>query len=1355
MVDDLNRQEPPSAEPGPPDRSFFVVGIGASAGGVAALREFFSHVKADSGMAYVVIQHLSPQYESNLPALLQNQTVVHVTQVSETVRVEPNHIYVIPPHKYLIMNDGSVRLTEPEMMRGSHTSIDLFFRTLAESYHKDAIAILLSGAGTDGTFGLRRIKEGGGFVIAQDPAEAEYPEMPRSAISSGLVDLVLPVAEMPDKLSGLRDGVQRIQLPPEHEESLSQTVDEVALGEILTLLRLRTGHDFSEYKRPTVMRRIGRRMQVHEVVELADYLKFLHERPEEVEALFRDLLITVTNFFRDHHCFDFLAEEIIPKLFKGKHANHQVRVWSVGCATGEEAYSLAMLLSEYASHLAHPPKLQVFATDIDERAIGEGRDGQYPATITADVSPEHIQQFFVKEGERYRVKKELREMVLFAVHNALRDPPFSRIDLISCRNLLIYLNREMQEMLLGIFHFALRPEGFLFLGASESAEVAPSFFSPVDKKRRVYGRRPTVEPDLRVGEWLRGKPRLPALIGTGGRGVRSFGELHEEVVEQLAPPSVLINEEYDIVHMSTHSGRYLRLPGGEPTRNLLKLIHPDLRPDLHAALLEARARQAGGSVQSRRLHLELEGKPSWVRMTVRIVAGRPEAARGFYLVMFDEATEVASIGAGPAPEETPPSDSFESVRRIEEELRQTKDQLRLTIEQYETSTEELRASNEELQAINEELRSATEELETSKEELQSVNEELTTVNQEYREKIEEVGQANSDLRNLMASTDIGTIFLDRSMNIKLYTPPAQELFNITDADLGRPLEHFTHKLEYASLAADAHEVLRTLQTLEREVHSSDGSWYLARLLPYRTLDDKIDGVVLTFVEITSRLQVEERLREQAARLREQAEIVNLGDLMVRDADNRILLWSAGCERLYGYAREEALGKDAHELLKTEFPQPIEEINATLQQHGQWEGELVHTGRGGNRIVVVSLWVLHRPGENRPPVVLQVNNDITARRQAEEALRQADRNKDQFLATLAHELRNPLGAMLNSVELLHRPARASDEIDRATEVLQRQIRHLLRLVDDLLDVERLAHGKIELQKRRVKLSEIIDAAMEICRPLIDPNSHHFTISLPSEPLTLEVDADRIAQVIANLVHNAFKYTPFDGRIELAAATQNLEVTIRVRDTGVGISADVLPHIFDMYTQGADSSGAEIKGLGVGLALVRQLVELHGGSVAASSEGLQKGSEFVVRLPTVRDTSLAHQDSSQVTSSTGTSSEESKVLIVDDHRDAADALAALLASSGHQVVTCYQGPAAIERAESYRPQVVILDIALPGMDGYEVARRLREKLPNAMLIALTGWLAEENSARAHKAGFDHYMVKPVQFAELQKLFAKLPP
>jgi two-component system, chemotaxis family, CheB/CheR fusion protein len=826
-----------------------------------------------------------------------------------------------------------------------------------------------------------------------------------------------------------------------------------------------------------------------------------------------------------------------------------------------------------------------------------------------------------------------------------------------------------------------------------------------------------------------------------------MGELHQEVVEYLVPPSVLINEQYDIEHISARAGRYLRFSGGEPTRNLLKVVHPELRSDLHAALLQAHA-GSRSTVETRRLRLNTDGE-GWVRMTVRSVTYRPEAARGFYLVAFDEAGPESGSAEGADSDADHGIAHVETIR-LEEELRNTQEKLRITVEQYETSIEELRASNEELQAMNEELRSATEELETSKEELQSVNEELTTVNQEYREKIEEVGRANSDLQNLMASTDIGTIFLNRALQIQRYTPSIQRLFNITAADIRRPLEHFTHKLDYDSLAGDAQQVLRTLLTLEREVCSSDGSWFLARLLPYRTLDDRIDGVVVTFVDITARRQAEEQLREQAARLREQADIVNLGDLMVRDADDRIVLWSAGCELLYGYTNEEAVGKNGHQLLKTEFPQPLENINAELQTHGEWQGELVHATSSGKRIMVASRWVLYRP-ESRPPLVLQINNDITDRRLAEEALRQADRNKDQFLATLAHELRNPLSAMMSSIELLRRPAKTTDEIERARELLQRQIRHLLRLVDDLLDVERLAHGKIGLQKKRVPLTEIVETAMQICRPLLDPSSHRFTVVLPPDPLFLEVDPERIAQVLANLVHNAFKYTPAGGRIELVAQAEGSEVAVRVTDTGIGISADAVPRIFDMYTQGEKVPGTGLKGLGVGLALVRQLVELHGGRVAAYSEGLQKGSEFVVHLPLATPPSAWHKQPATGSARAHTPLQGRKILIVDDHRDAADALHALLESSGHQVATSYNGAAGLDSAKSFQPEVVVLDIGLPDISGYDVARQLREILPDVTLIALSGWLPEENIEQARQAGFNHYLTKPVQFGELNKLLS----
>ncbi len=1194
-------------------KDLVVVGIGASAGGVGALREFFSHVSADSGMAYVVIVHLSPEHESSLSSVLQNQVAVPVTEVTGTLAVEPNHVYVIPPTKYLVVEDGVIRLAAPERPRGGHTSIDLFFRSLAQTYRENAVGIVLSGTGTDGTLGLGRIKEEGGFVIAQDPAEAEYADMPRSAIATDMVDIVLPVAEMPAKLLALRDSARRITFPDEpEEEAAPRELEEGVLREILTLVRLRTGNEFQQYKRPTLLRRIARRLQVHELSDLAGYLRLLREQPEEVNALLRDLLITVTSFFRDHDSFEFLQKEIIPKLFVGKGPNDQVRVWSVGCATGEEAYSLAMLLAEYRASRDNPPRIQVFATDIDDRAIAQARDCRYPGTISLDVSPERLQRFFIHEGDLYQIRKELRETVLFASHNALSDPPFSKLDLISCRNLLIYLNREMQERTLEIFHFALRADGYLFLGASESADMVPGLFTEADKKRRIYHRRPAIGlpgaiPSLSPGKWQLRLPEVPA--GGAGNSV-SAGRLHEEVVEQFAPPSILINEDYDVVHMSAHAGRYLRPSGGELSRNLLKLVHPDLRLDLRAALLELKNQARAVPVESRRIAIDLDGEKRWVNLSVRPVIGSPEAARGFLLVIFDETPETAPQASEPG---LAPPGGGEMLRQLEQELQRTKDQLRLIVEQYETSTEELRASNEELQAINEELRSATEELETSKEELQSVNEELTTVNQEYKEKIDEIGRANSDLQNLMGSTDIGTIFLDRELRIKLYTPPAQQLFNITPVDLGRPLQHFSNKLERSSLIEDTNEVLRTLQATEREVHSADDHWYLARMAPYRTLDEKIDGVVLTFVDITTRKRSEEQLRRQADTLREQAEILNLAHVFVLDADRRIILWNPGCERLYGYTSEEALGKNAHELLKTDFLRPRAQIDAELKATGQWQGDLIHSTRAGTRIIVASHWILHQREDDKQAVILEVNNDITARRTAEDALLEADQNKDRFLLTLSHELRNPLSAMLSSLTLLQRADVAPDTATKARDIIGRQLNHLMHLVDDLLDIERLTHGRIALKKTRIELSAVVNSAIETARPLIDQKRDKLKVALPTEPVILNGDLTRLAQVLTNLLHNACKYSPPDSSIELNAELVGREVAIRVRDSGMGVAPEMLPKLFDVYAQGQPLPGAELQGFGIGLALVRQLTEMHGGTVSASSPGVGKGSEFVVRLP----------------------------------------------------------------------------------------------------------------------------------------------
>jgi two-component system CheB/CheR fusion protein len=873
------------------EQDFLVVGIGASAGGVQALREFFARIPAASGMAYVVILHLSPDHDSQLAAVLQSTTTMPVTQVERRVRVMPDHVYVIPPNRSLEIEDGYLEVSDVTSLEVRRAPVDIFFRTLAESHHERAVGVVLSGTGANGSMGLKRIKERGGCCIVQDPEEAEYSDMPRHSLATGLVDYVLPVAEIPAQIVAYGEQLKQLRLIEEPEEQRES--NEAALRDILTQLRVRTGHDFSNYKRATVMRRIGRRMIVQERSTLSAYAQFMHEHPQEAQALLKDLLISVTNFFRDPEAFEALEREVIPKLFEGKTSDDQVRVWVAGCATGEEAYSVMMLLADYSINLASPPQIQLFATDIDEDAIAVARDGIYTLNDAADISPERLSRYFVKGADDvYRVRREIRERVLFATHNVIKDPPFSHLDLATCRNLLIYLDKKAQRRVLDVLHFALDAGGYLMLGASESADGASDLYAPVDKKHRIYQGR-AVETRLAFpvpeGSLVTRLGKLP--------DVRRFREtqmpphssylfLHQRLLERYAPPSVVVSEEYDIVHMSESAGRYLELHGGELSPNLLSLIRPELRLELRAALYQARQKKI--DVGSRSVALRVGDETRLVSMQVRPVLSEEDKARGFILVVFEEQQREAAAGHQPQARHAA-GDEEPIARQLEEELFEVKEQLGATIEQHELQREELKASNEELQAMNEELRSASEELETSKEELQSINEELTTVNQELKIKIEELGHSNDDFRNLMNSTQIGTVFLDRNMNVKLFTPRARDIFNLIQADVGRPLSDITSNLEDRSVLAEAATVLDTLQSIEREVRTTDDRGFLMQAVPYRTTEDRISGLVLLFYDITERHRMEQALRVQEERMRAQKETFQAatGGAPLEDSLNRL------------------------------------------------------------------------------------------------------------------------------------------------------------------------------------------------------------------------------------------------------------------------------------------------------------------------------------------------------------------------------------------------------------------------------------------------------------------------------------
>lgn len=834
--------------------SMLVAGIGASAGGVEAMREFFENIVPDAGIAYVVILHLSPDYDSKLAEILQLATRVPVVHVTETTVLLPDHVYVVQPNQHLAIAGTTLNTSLNQRPEERRAPVDIFFRTLADAYGPRAVCVILSGTGANGSMGLKRVKEMGGAAFVQNPREAEFNEMPRNAIATGLIDEVLPVAALPAKIYAYKHNLKSVEKQLEAEQPSPDQQD--ALRDVFAELRMRTGHDFSNYKRPTVLRRIDRRINIRNVADLPAYAAFLQQHPDEVNILLKDLLISVTNFFRDQQAFDAIKEDVLPGIIQSKKTEEQVRIWVAGCATGEEAYSMAILCAEQTMSVLDSPKIQIIATDIDEIAIAHAREGFYTPNDAADVSAERLQRFFMKEGEGYRIRREIREMILFANHNFIKDPPFSRLDMISCRNVLIYLNRTAQERVMETLHFALNPGAYLFLGSSESADSANDMFTTFNREHHIFQSRKRVNRSFPVPEsvpTLRIEPpRLEATLAAhGSRTLEriTFGDLHQRLLEEYAPPSVVISEDYDIMHLSERAGKYLQIGGGEPSQNLLNLIRQELRLDLRSALYQAAQRQT--AVVARGLKVNMTDRTETINIHVRPVLRQGDVAKGFILVLFEQGTEEALDGRDAVHLSDEPV-----ARQLEEELMRLKAQLRASTEQHEFHAEELKASNEELQAMNEELRLAAEELETSKEELQSINEELRTVNQELKVKIDETSLSNNNLQNLINSSSIGTIFLDRSFRIALFTPAAREIFNLIPADYGRPLSDITHRLEYQYLLQDAETVLDKLQTVEQEVQTNSGRVYIMRVLPYRTAEDRINGVVITFIDITQRKLLE-------------------------------------------------------------------------------------------------------------------------------------------------------------------------------------------------------------------------------------------------------------------------------------------------------------------------------------------------------------------------------------------------------------------------------------------------------------------------------------------------------------------
>ncbi len=829
---------------------FPIVGIGASAGGLEALEGFLARVPPGSGMAYVVIQHLDPNHKAIMAELLQRTTRMEVCQARDRMKVLPDHVYVIPPNKDISVLHGVLHLLEPAAPHGLRLPIDFFFRTLAEDRGEASIGIILSGMGSDGTLGLRAIKEKTGMVLVQEPGSAKFDGMPRSAISAGLADIVAPADELPGRL------IAALNHPRAVAEAAPESRAQSGLEKIVILLRARTGHDFSRYRKNTMHRRIERRMAIHQLDRIDGYVRFLRENPHELELLFKELLIGVTNFFRDPPAWEYLVREALPELLKANPAGKALRAWVPGCSTGEEAYSLAIAFREALEQLKPAARfsLQIFATDLDADAIEKARQGVYPANISSDLLPERLARFFAEDEGGFRVTKEVREMVAFAPQNLIQDPPFTKLDILSCRNLLIYLGADLQRKLLPLFHYALNPGGLLFLGSAETAGGFPELFAALDSKARIYRRIGGAAVAVDFPTKGTPAPSVEQEMVKERRAVNLQVLADSLLLQRFAPAAVLVNEKGDIVYISGRTGKYLEPAAGKANWNIHAMAREGLRYELTTALQKA----LRDKVAVTRHGVAVDGNSGTqiIDLSVAPIA-EPEALRGMVMIVF---MDVPSPAADKAPV-SPRASRNAVVAALEAELQKTRAELQTAREEMQTSQEELKSANEELQSTNEELQSANEELSTSKEELQSLNEELQTVNAELQAKLDDLSRANNDMQNLLNSTDIATVFLDDLLHVRRFTTHATRLFKLIPGDVGRPLSDLVTDLSYPELADDAREVLRTLVFAEKPVATRDGRWYSVRIMPYRTMENVISGLVLTFSDISDAKRLEAELRD--------------------------------------------------------------------------------------------------------------------------------------------------------------------------------------------------------------------------------------------------------------------------------------------------------------------------------------------------------------------------------------------------------------------------------------------------------------------------------------------------------------
>jgi len=1196
-----------------------IVGIGASAGGLDAFEKFFSNMSPQSDMAFVLVPHLDPTHKSILGELIKKCTEMNVNEISDEMNVEINQTYVIPPNYDLRLEGNRFKLIEPSAPRGLRLPIDNFFRSLAESQKENSIGIILSGTGTDGSLGLRAIKGVGGMIMVQSPETAKYNGMPQSAIKSNLVDFILAPEEMPERLiSYVKHSYNVIKTKLE----LPGTETSILLNEIFKNLRLKKGLDFSAYKEAMILRRLEKRMSINNIGTLSEYVKFLINNNNELIVLYQELLIGVTNFFRDKEAFDQLKKFVIPKLFEGRSLKNPIRIWVPSCSTGEEAYSIAILITEYLNLIGEKFEVQIFATDVDRQAIEKARMGIYPDNIGVDVPEEYLKNYFISKNNTYEIKKEIRNSIVFAVQNVIADPPFSKLDLISCRNLSIYLIPEIQKKLLLLFHFALNLNGFLFLGNSESISNVSSYFLAINSRWKIFQKKETFIP------YLENERTFPPLITNLKEHIVEnmkfdekrvkYDELVKDfILDHFSPSAVLINQDNKILYFHGNTGKFLEPSEGDANLDILEMAREDLHLELSTALRKAKLQKKEVTYQN--IKLNLYGNIISINLTVRPISTSGKLNELILVIFEENPNEPGKKGVEIEIDAT----ESEKIKLLEDELKSNKQTLQTAFEELEITNEELKSTNEELQSSNEEFQSTNEELQTSREELQSINEELITVNTELDAKINEISLINADLLNLIESTDVGLIFLDLNLNIKRFTPPITKVLNIIDSDIGRPFIHITSNLNYNYIINDALDVIKNQQPKNIDLETKDGIWYNVRILPYKTLNNIIDGVTISFLDITQMIKANQMIQE--ARDFSENIIKTIREpLLILDSNFRIISANRSFFETFLVSKEEVEGKIIFDLKGGQWDIPmlrtiLEEI---LPKSLEFENyEVRHEFQIiGKKIMLLNARKLNSTN-NTSELILLAFEDITSFRETEEKLKNSEiRYKNAFDLTnfykdlFAHDMSNILQSIISTIEYYDRFQKKDEDQDYLVENLQNLIYKASSLIANVRKLSKIEDPNLTFSS--IKISDVLKKVTKSIKDSFKLRDIDIEITGLTDDICIQGD-ELLVDIFDNILHNSVYYSDENKKLEIKIKISEVEeegkgfIQMEIIDNGIGIPDENKSKLFTQH----NNKDIHSRGMGMGLSLVKRIIDKYQGKIIVENRIKDKyklGTNFKILL-----------------------------------------------------------------------------------------------------------------------------------------------